>query len=59
MLQKAGDEPLEAWLSRRVFAGENGTTIVPDPKDVAGFATFMERYKKGLIIERAAAENIW
>src|SRR5204862_621560 len=42
MLRKAQNEPLEAYLSNRVFAGENGTTIAPDQEDVDGFATFME-----------------
>ncbi len=51
---RAGKEPLETYLAGRVFAGQKGTTIAPDPKDVAGFAVFMERYKKGLTIERAA-----
>lgn len=58
MVRRAADEPLEAYLSRRVFAGEQGSTIAPDQKDVAGFATFMERYKKGLAIERAAVNAI-
>ena len=58
MLRKSADEPLEAYLSSRVFAGENGTTIAPDQRDVDGFATFMERYKKGLGIERAAVEGL-
>ena len=58
MLHKTGDEPLEAWLSDRVFAGKNGTTIAPDQRDVDGFATFMERYKKGLVIERAAVDAL-
>ncbi|MBN2117325.1 MAG: FGGY-family carbohydrate kinase [Anaerolineales bacterium] len=58
MLHKAKDEPLEAYLSDKVFAGEKGTTIAPDPRDVAGFAAFMERYKKGLVIERAAVEAL-
>ncbi len=58
MLRKAKDEPLEAYLSNQVFAGENAMTIAPDPADVAGFATFMERYKKGLAIERAAVETL-
>jgi sugar (pentulose or hexulose) kinase len=58
MLHKAGDEPLDTWLSSRVFAGENGTTMVPDQKDVEGFAAFMERYKKGLVIERAAVDAL-
>jgi len=49
---------LEDYLSNKVFAGENGTTVAPDQKDVDGFATFMERYKKGLGIERAAVEGL-
>ena len=54
MLNKAADEPLEAYLANKVFAGEAGTTMAPDQADVAGFAAFMERYKKGLVIEKAA-----
>lgn len=57
MLHKAKNEPLEAYLSQ-VFAGENSTTIAPDPRDVDGFTTFMERYKKGLVIERAAVDGL-
>ena len=56
MLRKTMNEPLEAYLSNKVFAGENGTTIAPDPGDVAGFTAFMARYKKGLVIERAAVD---
>jgi sugar (pentulose or hexulose) kinase len=56
MLHKAENEPLEAYLSNKVFAGEIGTTIAPDQEDVDGFTAFMERYKKGLVIERAAVE---
>jgi sugar (pentulose or hexulose) kinase len=58
MLHKSANEPLEAYLSNKVFAGENGTTIAPDQRDVDGFATFMERYKKGLVIERAAVDGL-
>jgi sugar (pentulose or hexulose) kinase len=58
MLNKSTKEPLEAYLSEKVFAGENGTTIAPDPVDVAGFTAFMERYKKGLGIERAAVDGL-
>jgi sugar (pentulose or hexulose) kinase len=58
MFRKAANEPLEAYLSNKVFAGENGTTIAPDQKDVDGFAAFMERYKKGLVIERAAVDGL-
>ena len=58
MIHKATNESLEAYLSNRVFAGENGTTIAPDQKDVDGFSTFMERYKRGLVIERSAVEGL-
>ncbi|MGB8980522.1 MAG: FGGY-family carbohydrate kinase [Anaerolineales bacterium] len=58
MLHKTTNEPLEAYLSNKVFAEENGTTLAPDQVDVNGFTTFMERYKKGLVIERAAVEGL-
>src|SRR5260370_26609118 len=34
MLRKNESEPLEAYLSTKVFAAENSTTIAPDPRDV-------------------------
>jgi sugar (pentulose or hexulose) kinase len=58
MLHKSANEPLEAYLSNKVFAGENGMTMAPDQRDVDGFVAFMERYKKGLVIERAAVEGL-
>jgi sugar (pentulose or hexulose) kinase len=56
MIRKEDDEPLETYLTQKVFAREAGTTIAPDPGDVAGFGKFMERYKQGLVIERTAVE---
>jgi sugar (pentulose or hexulose) kinase len=56
MLNKEKDEALEAYLSNRVFAEQAGITIAPDQGDVVGFRTFMQRYKKGLIIERTAVD---
>jgi sugar (pentulose or hexulose) kinase len=58
MLQKTMNESLEMYLANRVFATENCTTVTPDRADVAGFAAFMERYKKGLVIERAAVDAL-
>ena len=58
MLHRGTNEPLEAYLADKVFAGEKGSTIAPDPADVDGFAAFMERYKKGLVIERAAVDGL-
>ena len=47
-------EPLEAFLAQRVFAGDAGSRVEPDPADVQGFNAFMERYRAGLPVERAA-----
>lgn len=58
MLFKASDQPLEAYLSNTVFAAQHSTTVAPDPADVGGFAAFMERYKQGLVIERAAVDAL-
>ena len=58
MLRKAGDELLEDYLSNKVFASGNAVTMAPEQKDVDGFAAFMERYKQGLGIERAAVDEL-
>jgi sugar (pentulose or hexulose) kinase len=58
MGHKEQNESLEAYLNDKVFAGESSLTISPVQKDVEGFATFMERYKAGLVIERAAVEAL-
>jgi sugar (pentulose or hexulose) kinase len=57
-LHKGENEPLNAYLSNKVFSGEVGTTVTPDQRDVDGFAAFMERYKRGLAIERTAVETL-
>ncbi len=49
-------EKLEEYLDQRIFAGMAGSTVEPDPEDAAGFETFMERYKKGIAIEKAAID---
>ena len=58
MLNKSMNESLETYLSDKVFAGESGTTLAPEKKDVDGFVAFMDRYKKGLGIERAAVAGM-
>lgn len=47
-------QSLADYLDTKVFAGNTGTTVEPDPADVAGFNTWIETYKKGLAIEQAA-----
>jgi hypothetical protein len=45
---------LDAFLSNQVFGGEEGIKIDPDASDVAGFEQYIERYVKGIDIEKAA-----
>ena len=42
------------------FKGNEGSTLAPKAEGVKGFNAFMDRYMKGLGIERAAVESeIW
>ena len=60
LVNKDGNETLEDFLDTKVFAGNQGSTLNPDPEGVEGFNMFMERYMKGLSIERAAVDSkIW
>ena len=52
-----GGMPFEKFLTQKVFASIAGVQITPDPKDTASFNKFMEMYKNGLNVERAASEN--
>lgn len=58
LIDKEEGESLEAYLDHKVFAGQKGETVEPDERDVKGFDQFMERYKEGLAIERAAVEHL-
>jgi sugar (pentulose or hexulose) kinase len=57
MINKKEKETLEEYLNENVFVDQAVKTVSPDPKDVEGYEQFMERYKNGLSIERAAVEN--
>ena len=46
------------YLDDRVFANAEITSVEPDPADVAGFGSYLERYRAGLAIERVAAQSI-
>lgn len=58
MVNRADNELLEDYLKQKVFAKDQGNSVAPDPKDVAGFNEFMKRYANGLAIERAAVDNL-
>lgn len=57
-INKKENETLDDYLNNHVFSGQQSETITPDQKDVEGFEQFMERYKAGLVIERAAVETL-
>jgi len=58
MVQREEGETLEAYLDKKVFAGQEGSTLAPDQKDVEGFNEFIKRYEAGLAIERAAVKAL-
>ena len=47
---------LSKYLNEKIFAGNSGSKIEPDPESVKGFDKYMERYLKGLAAERAALD---
>ncbi|MBQ1491059.1 MAG: ATPase, partial [Blautia sp.] len=60
LINKEEGESLADFLNNKVFGGNTGETLQPTPEGVAGYNKFMERYMKGLSIERAAVESgIW
>ncbi|WP_026505296.1 xylulokinase [Butyrivibrio sp. NC3005] len=58
MLEKEDGESLESYLANKVFKGGNVEKCEPLKEDVEGFDKFMEDYKNGLKIERAAVESL-
>jgi sugar (pentulose or hexulose) kinase len=58
MVRRKDGESLEHYLSEKVFSGSAGSTISPSEEGSNGFAVFMQRYKAGLIIERAAIDTM-
>jgi sugar (pentulose or hexulose) kinase len=52
------DLDLDGYLRERVFAGARFDTVEPDPADVVGFATYLDRYRAGLTVERAAVDAL-
>lgn len=47
-------QSLSDFLDEKVFAGDAGVEIAPNPEDVAGFNAYIENYKACLPVEQAA-----
>ena len=58
LITKKKGEPLDEYLDERVFAGQEGVTLAPDPANVAGFEEFGRRYVTGLPIVREATKSL-
>ena len=49
-------QSLPDFLDEKVFVGDAGVEIAPTAEDVAGFNTYIERYKAALPVEQAAVD---
>ena len=58
MVNKADGEPLEKYLSDKVFNGEKGIVMQPDPDDVKGFDEYINTYKAAIEAERAMVKAL-
>lgn len=58
MVNKAEGESLEDYLETKVFAGQSGTVMNPDPADVAGFDKYIENFKALLSAEAKTVEGL-
>ena len=58
MKNRAEGETMEDYLRSRVFATAKSTVKAPDPAGVAGFQSYLKRYKAALTAQKAAAEMV-
>ena len=56
MVNKADGESLTDYLDNKVFHDAVGSVWIRYREDVEGYEKFMENYRKGLAIERAAVD---
>ena len=56
VVTRTAGQGLAEYLDERVFKGQEGVTLAPDPENVVGFEAFAERYVKGLPIVRKAVD---
>lgn len=57
-LSAADDVDLGTYLDEQVFAAASVSLVEPDPADVAGFASYLDRYRAGLAVEAAAVNSL-
>lgn len=52
------EKPLEHFLDEEIFSGTWTHSVTPTPSDVAGFRSFLGRYRKALAVESAAVDHL-
>lgn len=52
------EETLEHYLSARVFRSAKSVTVQPEAEDVAGFNRYIQSFRAGLAVEKAAVESL-
>jgi sugar (pentulose or hexulose) kinase len=57
MFAYSGEENLEAFLNG-IYGDTEKTTVSADETEISSFAAFMEKYKRGIAVERLATEVI-
>ena len=57
LVRREEGESLTDYLNNKVFHDAKGTGMDPVAEDVEGYEKFMERYTKGLAVERAAVDS--
>src|SRR5690606_3231557 len=57
-LAHAESSDLGTYLDEQVFAAASISTVDPAPADVAGFASYLDRYRAGLGVEAAVVESL-
>ena len=56
MVNKDDNEAFDDFLKNKVFKGAEGTTLEPNPEDVAGFDAYIETYKAAIKAEGKLSE---
>ncbi len=58
LVHKKEGESLDEFLNKSVFADAESMEMKPDAADVAGFDAYIESYRAGIAVEKAAVEAI-
>jgi sugar (pentulose or hexulose) kinase len=58
MVRKEAGETLEDYLTQKVFQNADSSTLYPTVEGVAGFESYLQRYKACLKAQMAAAEMV-